>query len=455
MFISKKIQVGDSLIQNLFNSRIWETSFCLMHCLNFGISVSFFSTMTIFTTMIVSSFYDDRIHYPVFTKMMPKMNDDRIQFLQRWPCYPGRPDWERALAFAEWGAGQPLPQGDHFFLLLWDVKTFPRGDHCFCLFSLGCENLPPEVIVVSAGQSNQGDSAEEIAEGLKEICAVIRSKQPQAFLVLLVSSLTFSDWNGYISISAGSIFFATDITSTRPASKSTPGAKRKGLFCSLRDSVAGGRPSSWMKWMFWWNWCFQVNLLLGELAKGNSRLQLVNIDTGFVQVATFLLLFRCQLFIIVIHPTLVPQVDQSISHHDMWDYLELTQKGYSKAFEPVNELLTQVSTFIGKLNIEEGKLEDTGGVNFHWETQWGVRSEAKSGIERKKQFAKNHPRSCFSTNPTFAAYIRDGRRALQTGGRRLRGLKFFPFFPAIARNTKVSAARTGAWQPEQQVLPAR
>ena len=207
--------------------------------------------------------------------------------------------------------------------------------------------------------------------------------------------------------------------------------------------------------MFRWSWCFQVNSLLGELAKGNSRLQLVNIDTGFVQVATFLLLFRCQLFIIVIHPTLVPQVDQSISHHDMWDYLELTQKGYSKAFEPVNELLTQVSTFIGKLNIEEGKLEDTGGVNFHWETQWGVRSEAKSGIERKKQFAKNHPRSCFSTNPTFAAYIRDGRRALQTGGRRLRGLKFFPFFPAIARNTKVSAARTGAWQPEQQVLPAR
>ena len=63
-----------------------------------------------------------------------------------------------------------------------------------------------------------------------------------------------------------------------------------------------------------------MNLLLGELAKGNSRLQLVNIDTGF------------------------EQVDQSISHHDMWDYLELTQKGYSKAFEPVNELLTQVST---------------------------------------------------------------------------------------------------------------
>ena len=50
------------------------------------------------------------------------------------------------------------------------------------------DKLSPKVIVVSAGQSNQGDSPEEIAEGIKEICAVIRSKQPQAFLVLLVSS---------------------------------------------------------------------------------------------------------------------------------------------------------------------------------------------------------------------------------------------------------------------------
>jgi len=158
------------------------------------------------------------------------------------------------------------------------------------------DNLSPKVIVVSAGQSNQGDSAEEIAEGLKEICAVIRSKQPQAFLVLLTL------------------------------------LPRGQLPNPLRERNA------------------KVNLLLGELAKGNSRLQLVNIDTGFVQVATFLLLFRCQLFIIVIHPTLVPQVDQSISHHDMWDYLELTQKGYSKAFEPVNELLTQlISEMEGEL----------------------------------------------------------------------------------------------------------
>ena len=47
--------------------------------------------------------------------------------------------------------------------------------------------IVPKVIVVSAGQNNHGDSPEEIAEGIKEICGVIRSKQPQAFLVLLVS----------------------------------------------------------------------------------------------------------------------------------------------------------------------------------------------------------------------------------------------------------------------------
>ena len=34
------------------------------------------------------------------------------------------------------------------------------------------------------------------------------------------------------------------------------------------------------------------------------------------------------------------QVDGTISHHDMFDYVTLTQKGYTKAFEPVNELLT-------------------------------------------------------------------------------------------------------------------
>ena len=48
------------------------------------------------------------------------------------------------------------------------------------------------------------------------------------------------------------------------------------------------------------------------------RAQLVNIDANFVQA------------------------DGSISHHDMHDYLHLTQKGYDKAFEPVNDLLVQL-----------------------------------------------------------------------------------------------------------------
>ena len=32
------VWIGDSLIQNLFNSRIWDSSFCLMHSVNFGIA---------------------------------------------------------------------------------------------------------------------------------------------------------------------------------------------------------------------------------------------------------------------------------------------------------------------------------------------------------------------------------------------------------------------------------
>lgn len=76
---------------------------------------------------------------------MPEINDDRIQ-------------------------------GDRTENVLWRLQN---GE---------LDNLSPKVIVVSAGQSNQGDSPKEIAEGVKEICAVIRSKQPQAFLVLLVSS---------------------------------------------------------------------------------------------------------------------------------------------------------------------------------------------------------------------------------------------------------------------------
>lgn len=62
----------------------------------------------------------------------------------------------------------------------------------------------------------------------------------------------------------------------------------------------------------------KINELIGEYLKGNSRAQLINIDPGFVQA------------------------DGTISHHDMLDFLHLTQKGYDRAFEPVNDLLQQL-----------------------------------------------------------------------------------------------------------------
>ncbi|PSN31057.1 Platelet-activating factor acetylhydrolase IB subunit beta [Blattella germanica] len=38
------------------------------------------------------------------------------------------------------------------------------------------------------------------------------------------------------------------------------------------------------------------------------------------------------------------QPDGTISHHDMHDYLHLTNSGYEKAFEPVHDLLMQLLT---------------------------------------------------------------------------------------------------------------
>lgn len=36
------------------------------------------------------------------------------------------------------------------------------------------------------------------------------------------------------------------------------------------------------------------------------------------------------------------QADETINHHDMFDYLHLTQEGYRKVFEPLHELLQQL-----------------------------------------------------------------------------------------------------------------
>ena len=39
------------------------------------------------------------------------------------------------------------------------------------------------------GTNNHGDSAADIAEGIKAICTLIRDKQPQAYLVVLVGAI--------------------------------------------------------------------------------------------------------------------------------------------------------------------------------------------------------------------------------------------------------------------------
>ncbi len=97
--------LGDSIIQQLANSSIWERTFCPMHSLNFGVG------------------------------------------------------------------------GDRTEHLLWRLSN---GE---------LEGLSPKVVVLLVGTNNHGDTAEDVAEGIKTICALINDKQPQAYLVVLVSSL--------------------------------------------------------------------------------------------------------------------------------------------------------------------------------------------------------------------------------------------------------------------------
>ncbi|XP_045472000.1 platelet-activating factor acetylhydrolase IB subunit beta homolog [Harmonia axyridis] len=69
----------------------------------------------------------------------------------------------------------------------------------------------------------------------------------------------------------------------------------------------------------------KVNDLLGEKLVCKPKIEFIKIDSGFV----------------------LP--DGSISHHDMYDYLLLTNSGCRKAFRPVHELLVQL--------LNEGELE--------------------------------------------------------------------------------------------------
>lgn len=64
----------------------------------------------------------------------------------------------------------------------------------------------------------------------------------------------------------------------------------------------------------------QVNKLIAEKfpTTGSDKVQTVQIGKGLVQA------------------------DGTISHHDMFDYLNLTNSGYKKVFEPIYDLLSQI-----------------------------------------------------------------------------------------------------------------
>ena len=61
------------------------------------------------------------------------------------------------------------------------------------------------------------------------------------------------------------------------------------------------------------------------------------------------MLHRIEIFVFyfLFHHPLMLQVDQSISHHDMYDYLHLTQKGYTK----VNRFFTVKLLFYTNRNL--------------------------------------------------------------------------------------------------------
>lgn len=65
----------------------------------------------------------------------------------------------------------------------------------------------------------------------------------------------------------------------------------------------------------------QINQLLADkysVGRNKDKVQSVQIDKGLVQL------------------------DGTISHHDMFDYLNLTNAGCKKVFEPIYDLLSQI-----------------------------------------------------------------------------------------------------------------
>ncbi|TMW51216.1 hypothetical protein DOY81_003693 [Sarcophaga bullata] len=143
-----------------------------------------------------------------------------------------------------------------------------RGDRCenvlWRVENGELDNVKPKIVVLHVGTNNVANKPEEIADGVYEIIQRIRSKLPDAYIVL-------------------------------------PSLLPRGQQPNkLRDKNA------------------QVNSLIKEKVVGLNRVQTVDITKGLVQM------------------------DDSISHHDMFDYKNLTNTGAKKVFEPVHDLLSQI-----------------------------------------------------------------------------------------------------------------
>lgn len=98
----------------------------------------------------------------------------------------------------------------------------------------------------------------------------------------------------------------------------------------------------------------QVNKLVAEKysATGTNKIQTVQIDKGWLEQRRHFLShgifhrnynFVWVLFFFFVHMISgLVQADGTISHHDMFDYLNLTNAGYKKVFEPIYDLLSQI-----------------------------------------------------------------------------------------------------------------
>lgn len=109
----------------------------------------------------------------------------------------------------------------------------------------------------------------------------------------------------------------------------------------------------------------KVNDLISSILKGNSRAQLINVDPGFVNSSE----------------------ENEISHRDMTDYFQLSQRGYDRAFEPVQELLQQLlaETESEVVRTEaEGCSADWNGLNFPTQNYFSAKDTAPKTSSSKR-----------------------------------------------------------------------